>query len=59
MPRIGKPSDVTGRKFGITSRNTVMASRMVVTKPMRSPLSTWIRKLLRATIISVTEGMTR
>ena len=58
-PKIGSPSEVTGRKDGITSRNTVMARRTVVTKPIRSPLSTWIRKLLSARTVSKTEGIVR
>jgi len=53
MPRIGTPSDVSGRKDGIRSKNTVIANRMVVTNPILSPLSTGMRKLTRPRNISM------
>ena len=59
IPRMGTPSEVSGRKDGMRSKNTVIANRMVVTKPILSPLSTGIRKLVRARNISIMLGMVR
>ena len=59
IPRIGTPSDVSGRKDGIRSKKTVIARSMVVTKPILSPLSTGIKKLGRARNISIILGMVR
>ena len=56
-PRIGSASEVTGNHEGMMSKKTVMARRTVVTNPMRSPLSTWIRKLVRAITVRITQGM--
>ena len=56
-PRMGRPSEVTGNHEGMMSKKTVMARRTVVTNPMRSPLSTWIRKLLKARIVRMTHGI--
>ena len=58
-PRIGTPSEVSGRKDGMRSKNTVMARSMVVTNPILSPLSTGIKKLVRVRNISITLGMVR
>ena len=58
-PRIGTPSEVSGRKDGMRSKNTVMARSMVVTNPILSPLSTGIKKLVRLRNISIMLGMDR
>jgi len=59
IPRIGTPSDVSGRKDGMRSKKTVIARSIVVTKPILSPLSTGIKKLGRARNISIMLGMVR
>lgn len=59
MPRIGTPSDVSGRKDGIRSRNTVMARSMVVTNPILSPLSTGMKKDVRVRARSNVLGTVR
>lgn len=59
IPRIGTPSDVSGRKDGMRSKKTVIARSMVVTKPILSPLSTGIKKLGRVRNISIMLGMVR
>lgn len=59
IPRIGTPSEVSGRKDGMRSKKTVMARSIVVTKPILSPLSTGIRKLVRVKNISIILGMVR
>ena len=59
MPRIGTPSDVSGRKDGIRRRNTVMARSMVVTKPILSPLSTGIKKDVKVKAKSNVLGIVR
>lgn len=58
-PSIGTPSEVSGRNDGIRSKNTIMASKIVVTNPILSPLSTGMRKLVRASIISKLLGNVR
>lgn len=58
-PRIGTPSEVSGRKDGMRSKKTVIARSMVVTKPILSPLSTGIKKLVRVRNISIMLGMVR
>jgi len=59
IPRIGTPSDVSGRKDGMRSKKTVIARSMVVTKPILSPLSTGIKKLVRVRNIRSILGMVR
>ena len=59
IPSIGTPSEVSGRNDGIRSRNTIIASRIVVTNPILSPLSTGIRKLVSASIVSKLLGNVR
>ena len=59
MPRIGTPSDVSGRKDGISSKNTVMARSMVVTKPILSPLSTGMKNDVSVRVKSSVLGIVR
>ena len=59
IPSIGTPSEVSGRNDGIRSKNTIIASRMVVTNPTLSPLSTGIKKLVSASIMSKLLGNVR
>lgn len=59
IPSIGTKLEVSGRRDDISSKNTIMANRIVVTKPILSPLSTGMRKLVRLRNKSIIQGPTR
>lgn len=59
IPSLGTKLEVSGRRDDISSKNTIMANRIVVTKPILSPLSTGMRKLVRLRNKSIIQGPTR
>lgn len=59
IPSLGTKLEVSGRRDDISSKNTIMAKRIVVTKPILSPLSTGMRKLVRLRNKSIIQGPTR
>ena len=59
IPSLGTKLEVSGRRDDISSKNTIMANRIVVTKPILSPLSTGMRKLVRLRNNSIIQGPTR
>jgi hypothetical protein len=59
IPRIGSSSEDSGRYSGMRSRNTIIVNKIVVTKPIRSPLSVGMTKLMRVKAASMIAGGVR
>jgi hypothetical protein len=59
IPRIGSSSEVLGRYSGMSSRKTIIDNKIVVTKPIRSPLSVGIKKLMKVKKASMMAGGVR